>query len=342
MIRLDIHEPHDFFEYVRGPLPPADARHIDVALLDMNHSWPNMGHDSLVHVLLELAEEYRELLVEAGLKVRVVSFDIRRALQIPESPGDRFLLYIGTGGPGHLDPRRNDGLSPFSQGIAEDPSWERPLFRLFDDILRHPDAALFGICHTFGLMCRWSGAAHPQLRDTKSSGMPTNVLSAPGLEHPWFSQFANALDDHHHYRVIDNRLFDLVLDDCGQFTALAHENESSTGAVTMMEFARDRDGAMPRIFAVNHHPEIIDREHLMDVLLEKRAHGEVSEQWYEERSRTLETEMRGDGASQSRLTSHFTLLAPIRYQLAKLIRARSEQLDVPERRVELASQAAVT
>jgi hypothetical protein len=288
-----------------------------------------MGHDSLVHVVLELAEEYREPLVEAGLKVRVVSFDIRRALQIPASPGERFLLYIGTGGPGHLDPRQNDGISAFSQGIAEDPSWERPLFRLFDDILHHPDASLFGICHTFGLMCRWSGVAHPELRVEKSSGMPTNVLSPAGLGHPWFAQFANALDDHRHYRVIDNRLFDLVLDERETFTPLAHENEASSRAVTMMEFARDRDGEMPRMFAVNHHPEIIDREHLMNVLLEKRAHGEVSAEWYEERSHTLETEMRGDGATQSRLTSHFTLLAPIRYQLAKLIRARRERLGLP-------------
>ena len=329
MNRLDIHQPHDFFEYVRGELPPADPTRIDVALLDMNHSWPNMGHDSLVHIVLELAEEYRDQLLDAGLKIRVVSFDIRRALQIPESPGERFLLYIGTGGPGHLDPRLNDGVSESSQGIREDPAWERPLFDLFDGIFRHPDAALFGICHSFGLLCRWSGVAHPELRVEKSSGMPTNVLSPQGLKHPWFAQFANALPDHRHYRVIDNRLFDLVLDDRNQFVPLAHEDEKSSGAVTMMEFARDRSGVMPRVFAVNHHPEIIDREHLMNVLQEKRAHGEVSEQWYEERSHTLETEMRGDGATQSRLTSHFTLLAPIRFQLAKLIRARRERIGLP-------------
>lgn len=327
--RLDIHQPHDFFEYVRGAQPPADPHRIDVALLDMNHSWPNMGHDSLVHIVLELAEEYREQLVDAGLKVRVVSYDVRRAHEIPDSPGDRFLLYIGTGGPGHLDPRLNDGVSAFSQGIQEDDSWEGPLFRLFDGILGHPDASLFGICHTFGLICRWSGVAHPELRAEKSSGMPTNVLSPEGLQHPWFAQFANALPDHRHYRVIDNRLFDLVLDDRRGFVPLAHENERNLRAVTMMEFARDRSGVMPRIFAVNHHPEIIDREHLMNVLQEKRAHGEVSEEWYEERSHTLEREMRGDGATQSRLTSHFTLLAPIRYQLAKLIRARRERLGLP-------------
>ena len=55
MTRRDIHEPCDFFEYVRvgDSEPPADRDRIDVAILDMNHSWPNVGHDSLVHAVLE-------------------------------------------------------------------------------------------------------------------------------------------------------------------------------------------------------------------------------------------------------------------------------------------------
>ncbi|MEA2327414.1 MAG: hypothetical protein QOE68_2373, partial [Thermoanaerobaculia bacterium] len=51
MPRRDIHQPYDFFEYVRvtdSEPPPARDR-IDVAILDMNHAWPNLGHDSLVH-----------------------------------------------------------------------------------------------------------------------------------------------------------------------------------------------------------------------------------------------------------------------------------------------------
>jgi hypothetical protein len=330
MTRLDIHEPHEFFQYIRlGTLPPVDRRRIDVALLDMNHSWPNMGHDSLVHAVLNISEELQDALVDAGLKVRVISFDVRRALQLPEAPDGRFLLYLGTGGPGHLDPRLNDGRSDSSQGIIEDPSWERPLFRLFDQILGHADASLFGVCHTFGLMCRWSGIAHPVLREIKSSGMPTNVLSREGLRHPWFSQFADALPDHRHYRVIDNRLFDLILDAPDQCAPLGYENEERTDAVTMMELARDRDGDMPRVLGVNHHPEIIDREHVMSVLQEKREHGEVTQRWYDERSHTLENDMRGDREQQSRLTSHFTLIAPMRYQLAKLIRTRRVELGYP-------------
>ena len=69
--------------------------------------------------------------------MRVLSYDVRRTLQIPQSPNGRFQLYVGTGGPGHLDPRLNDGVREESQGIAESPAWEAPLFRLFDDIAAH-------------------------------------------------------------------------------------------------------------------------------------------------------------------------------------------------------------
>src|SRR5438067_1910781 len=93
---------------------------------------------------------YTELLEELlafvdGAKVRVLSYDVRRSIQIPQSPNGRFQLYLGTGGPGHLDPRFNDGVREESQGIAETSAWEAPLFRLFDEIVAHPSAALFGV-----------------------------------------------------------------------------------------------------------------------------------------------------------------------------------------------------
>lgn len=324
MKRRDIHETYDFFEYVRltdGSLPEQDAARIDVALLDMNHAWPNVGHDSLVHAVLEAAEELREPLLAKKAKVRLLSFDVRRTLAIPPSPNGRFQLYLGTGGPGHLDPRLNDGVSEFSQGIAETDAWEAPLFRLFDDILNHRDAALFAICHSFGLVCRWSGIAHPELREEKSSGMPTNALSDEAKAHPWFEQFARELPDGRHFQVVDNRLFDLILDAPARSLPIAFESEGSDG-LTMVELARDASGTMPRFFAVNHHPEIIDRDHIMQVLDEKRAHGEVDDRWYRERERTMRDLFHGESERQSRLTSRYTLLAPLRHQLERLVAER--------------------
>jgi hypothetical protein len=323
MHRWDIHEPADFFEYVRlddGSLPPADAARIDVAVLDMNHSWPNIGHDSIVHAIVESAEPLRDKLVRARTKIRVISFDVRRRLQLPDAPNGRFQLYVGTGGPGHLDPRENDGKKEWSQGITENDKWEAPLFRLFDSILASRTAGLVALCHSFGLVCRWSGVAHPELRDEKSSGMPVNTLTALATSHPWFSRFADVLPDHRNFRVVDNRLFDLTVNDRDTAPVLAFDGPDSDAA-TMVELARDDDG-MPRVFGVNHHPEIIDRDHILAVLAEKHAHGEVSESWYRERAHTMNELFRGEEERQSRITSEYTLLGVLRHRLAHIIAAR--------------------
>ena len=323
MQERDIHHATDVFEYVRleDSVPAAARDRIDVALLDMNHFWPNVGHDSLAHAVLDATEELREELLRAGVKVRLLSYDVRRRNLLPESPNGRFQLYLGTGGPGHLDPRLNDGASEWSQGVNETTEWEAPLFHLFDDILRNQSAALIAVCHSFGLVCRWSGVARVDLRDEKSSGMPLNRLSREALDHPWFSQFARELPDHKHFRVIDNRLFDLVLESSGKSQPIAFEAEGST-ALTMVELARDAAGVMPRFLGVNHHPEIVDREHIMRVLDEKHAHGEVSARWYEERASTMRDLFCGENERQSRLTSHYTLLGPLRFHLERIVRER--------------------
>ena len=315
MKRYDIHEPHDFFEYVRvtGAVPPPRSDRIDVALLDMNHLWPNLGHDSLVHVVLETAETLREEL--GRRKVRVLSFDVRYRDQVPE-PG-RFRIHIGTGGPGHLDPRLNDGISEWSQGVDESGAWETPLFRLFDEILADESCAMLAVCHSFGLVCRWSGIARPVLRAEKSSGLRINRLSREAMRHPWFEQFAGELPDRQHFHVVDNRLFDLLLEDAGKALPLAFEAEGSS-ALTMVELARDASGAMPRFLAFNHHPEIVDREHVLQVLDEKRAHGEVDQQWYDERVGTM-MQLFGEKERQSRLTSEYTLFAPLRFHLRRAL-----------------------
>lgn len=322
MQRYDIHEKHPFFEYVRledESAPPPSRDTLDVALLDMNHNWPNVGHDALVHVVLEVAESLSAELARAGKHVRLISFDVRRRHLLPAPDDDRFAVFVGTGGPGHLDPRRNDGVHEWSQGVSESADWEAPLFHLFDAILANPDKAMLAVCHSFGLVCRWAGVARPVLRERKSAGMPLNRLSREAMTHPWFAQFARELADHEHFRVVDNRLFDLILDDPQKSIPIAFE-AGGNSAMTMIELARDREGRMPRFIGVNHHPEIIDRDHIMQVLDEKRAHGEVTEQWYEERAQMMRVLFQGENERQSRLTSRYALLEPLRFHLDHALR----------------------
>jgi len=340
MTKHDIHQPQEFFEYLRveDSVPAADPSRIDVALLDMNHSWPNVGHDSIVHAVLEAAEELRERLIAAQKKVRVLSFDVRRRLMLPDSPNGRYQLYLGTGGPGHLDPHLNDGTSPGSQTLVEDPSWEAPAFALFDAIARNEEAALLAVCHTFGVLCRWSGAAESVLRPPgkggKSAGILENVLTPEAQSHPWFSRLAEELPDHRRLRVVDHRLFDLI--PAGPLpagaTAIGFETLGPGGppgdALTMMEFARDAEG-LPRVFGVNHHPEIVDRSRQRLILEQKRERGEVTDDWYDDRMQLLAQYPDEATDHGLHLTSDFTLLGPLRFHLYRALARRAGALGLP-------------
>ena len=334
--------PCGVFRYVRvehpEDVPERDERALDVAVLDMNHGWPNLGHDSLVHAVLDAGCDLIEPLADSGLHLRVMSYDVRRCGMIPEGPGGRFSLYVGTGGPGNIDPHRNDGASEGSQGIREDPSWEEPLFRLFDAIEADPRAALIAVCHTFGVLCRWSEVAVPTLRGPekggKSSGILENVLTDEAQRHPWFSRFASELTDRRRLRILDNRLFDLIPNGRVRpagYVPIGFETLGIGGprgdALTMLEFARDAAGLMPRMFGSNHHPEIVDRHRQMLILEQKRARGEVSQEWYAERKEAL-TRTYPDENSERRLhlTSDFTLLGPLRYFIHRQVRLRAETL----------------
>lgn len=318
-------------------LPAINPRMIDIAVLDMNHRWKNLGHDSLVHAVRETSAYFLPFLTSADLTVRVLSFEVRQALMIPDLSEDRFRLILGTGGPGHLDPLANDGINPWSQGVHEDPAWERPLFDLFDVIAADDRYAMFAVCHTFGILCRWAGFASPiprtDDRGGKSTGVRNTILTTEALAHPWFGRFASELPDGRHFRVIDSRYFDLVPEpgfEQGPIIPLAFEAKGpdgpATDAVTMVEIARDRGGVMPRILAVNHHPEVFDREHALEVLAEKVARREVSDEWYRERAETLAEQFTGDNENQLRLTSQFTLLLPLQFHLARIIRNRREEM----------------
>jgi hypothetical protein len=331
------------YQRVEAPadVPPADPRIVDVAVLDMNFGWPNLGHDSLVHAVQEAAGDLEPALLGAGLKVRAVSYEVRRDHQVPPPPDGRFGLYLGTGGPGHLDPRQNDGARPGSQGLNEDPAWEPVVFRLFDAIQDSEEAALLAVCHSFGVLCRWSGVARSVLRGPekggKSAGVQENLLTPEARQHPWFAQFAAALPDGRRLPVVDHRLFDLIPPTRG-FPApqvpIGYEARGVGGpegeALTMMEFARDHGGVMPRVFGVNHHPEVVDRARQMVVLEAKRARGEVTEEWAEDRRRVL-LETYGDDLDDHRLrlTSDYTLLLPLRFHLYRQVRRRAEALGLP-------------
>ena len=108
------------------------------------------------------------------------------------------------------------------------------------------------------------------------------------------------------------------------------DGERRGEALTMMVLARDRGGIMPRIFAVNHHPEIGDRNRQRMLLRQKWDRGEVTREWYEERLELVTRTYPGENSDQRlSLTSTFTLLAPLRFHIERQVRLRAEALGRP-------------
>ena len=258
----------------------------------MNHGFPNVGHDAIVEAVRQFALELHAQ--GASPRVRVLSYAVRDRLMVPDHAHGRHRLYLGTGGPGHLDPRKNLHDRGDEQ-IREDPSWETPLWRLFEAILSDRDAALFGVCHTFGLLCRWLGVAKPVLRGPEKGGfrggVGTNVLSPEALGHPWFSQLAAELSSDE-VTVLDSRYYDLVTTGvpfADGITPIAFESRAPDGGqvLTMLEVARDRSGAAPRMFADNSHPEIGSAERIAALLERLFAAGSITPEVYEARKSML-------------------------------------------------------
>jgi len=326
--RLRVLAPYD--------VPPRDPHAVDVAILDMNHGWPNVGHDAVVGAVQDVACDHADALAATGLRIRAVSFDVRGAGMVPEA-GGRYALYLGTGGPGHLDPRLNDGRDPNAQGIAEDPSWEPRLFALFDDIARRDDTALLAVCHTFGVLCRWLEIAEPVARGPekggKSEGVLENLLTDAGVAHPILGAMSRRLEGGRRLRVLDSRIYDLVPNAAARerVAILGTETLGIAGpagnAMTMIEIARDAGGRMPRMFAVNHHPEIADRTRLLTMLRAKLDRGEIERAWYDDRVRNLEARF-ADRESDALLqvTSEFTFIGPLRFHLIRALRRRAHAL----------------
>jgi hypothetical protein len=319
----------------RAEIPSPCSEFVDVVVLDMNHTWHNAGHDSIVALVEGLAKDLAPNLSAAGAALRLISLDVRNRILLPPPPQGA-ALFIGTGGPGHLDPRFNRRDAVDEGEIHESAEWEEPLFALFDAIDENERAMFYGVCHSFGLLCRWSGIARPALRGAEkggpSIGIVENVLTPQAVAHPWFARLANHLPDGRHMPVVDSRHYDLIPRRAtfGRgITPIAYEARRADGepgtALTMCEFARKPNG-MPRIFAANHHPEIPTAAVLSEVLARKLAEGEVSPRWHASRAELVAALQRGDHSEPARLLAagySFTFL--VRDGLKELIEERRQR-----------------
>jgi hypothetical protein len=308
-----------------GGEPPIEKGVVDIAVLDMHHGFANLGHASIVESLLNFAHEERRLAPGAP-PLRVISYDVRAGLAIP-SDAARFPLVVGSGGPGSLDPRENDGLSASSQGIRESADWEAPLFRFFDRVLETEETAFFGICHSFGLLSRWARVARSVLRGPerggKSAGIVANFLTEEASAHPFFGGYFEE-NGGPEVKVLDSRLYDLLPTGSGTLRPLSFDCDSSGSgrgaAVTMFEFARMGRGTAPRIWGVNHHPEIGDVGVQRERLERMWENGGLSEAWYRERLSALAGWNASSAAERGlQRTTRWTFEMPLRLHIARAL-----------------------
>jgi len=276
-----------------GAVPARDDAVIDVALLDMNAGFANVGHDAILGIVHDAAVALGDDLRRHERRIRVCSYAVRDGLAVPDHREGRHALYLGTGGPGHLDPRQNTARAGAAE-IIEDSAWEAPLFRLFEAIGNDSSAAFYGVCHSFGLVCRWSGAAEAVLRGPEKggprSGVGTNVLTPAALAHPYFSGLEREAPGH--VPVLDSRYYDLIpraVPPPGVVPIAFEAAPAGDGpgdALTMLEIAHDPSGK-PRFFAVNSHPEIGAPERIAAILQRLLAAGTMTLDVYRQRVRVL-------------------------------------------------------
>ncbi len=310
-----------------GEDPQPEPGVLDVAVLDMHHGYPNLGHASIVETVLNLAHLERQEREGSVRGVRVISYDVRGRGAVPRGPAERFRLVVGTGGPGAIDPRENDGVSPGSQGIHEDPSWFAPLFRFFDDVLATPSTSFLAICHSFGVLAMWAGVAAPvfrtELKGGKSHGVVGNELTEEARRLTRFSRGFWNDNGGPEIRVLDSRLYDLIVTGPpggGAARVRGGPRGRSGDAVTMIEIARHADGVLPRIWGVNHHPEIGDKGLQRERLDRMAQNGEVSEAWVKERREALEAWNHSAAAEHGlQRTSAWTFEMPIAELLGRAL-----------------------
>lgn len=167
----------------------AEKKSIRIAILDLYEGQANQGMRCIREILAQWAKSN-------GLKLTCDEFDVRLALQVPDTSYD---IYISSGGPG----------SPLE---SENAAWENEYFSWLQNIEdwnngleTYPKKHVFFICHSFQLACRHYGVGTVCKRKSTAFGVfPIHMLPEgqkepvfDGLRDPFYSV------DSRDYQVIE-------------------------------------------------------------------------------------------------------------------------------------------
>jgi len=165
-----------------------DGNTLRVAILDLYEGVPNQGMRCLRDILHGFGEQAR-------LQIACDEFEVRQALQVPDTSYD---VYLSSGGPG----------SPLE---SEGSEWERRYFRWLHHLERwNADPAnrckkkAFFICHSFQLACRHYRVGTVARRRSTSFGVFPVHLMHDGRDEPVFE----GLEDP--FYAVDSRDYQVV------------------------------------------------------------------------------------------------------------------------------------
>lgn len=120
---------------------------IDIAVLDLYDGSANMGMDCIMDIVQDWSKK-------KSLVIRVTVFDVRGKNELP---GDRFDLYLSSGGPG----------SPIDTVTQ---AWDIAYCNWLDQMYALKKPVLL-ICHSFQLACRHFNIGKVDLRKSKQLGI---------------------------------------------------------------------------------------------------------------------------------------------------------------------------
>jgi homoserine O-succinyltransferase len=156
-----------------------EKRNIRVAILDLYEGHANQGMRCIREILKQWAETHH-------LDLVTNEFDVRLALEVPDTSYD---IYISTGGPGSpLESENSEWENKFF-------GWMKSMEHWNNSVEDYPKKHVFLICHSFQLACRHYGIGEVCKRKSTAFGVfPIHMLDDgkqemvfEGLRDPFYS-----------------------------------------------------------------------------------------------------------------------------------------------------------
>lgn len=161
---------------------------VKIAILDMYAGAANQG----MRCIRELINQWGE---QKQLDVSFEEFEVRNALQVPDTSFD---MYISTGGPGSpLDSEGTEWENNYFQWLASIENWNNSHHN-------YPKKKIFFICHSFQLACRYFKVGEVCQRKSTAFGVFPVHLQDAGETEPIF----DGLNDP--FYVVDSRDFQVI------------------------------------------------------------------------------------------------------------------------------------